>query len=77
MKLIEVSIDSLTFDIRGHFLIPFYVIQKLGIKENVPFIVKDFSKDREIGCYVVRDICNCGNLLYSVEKESINHENIQ
>ena len=72
MKLIEVNIDSLTFDIRGHFLIPFYVIQKLGIRENVPFIVKDFSKDREIGCFVVRDICNCGNLLYSVEKEKYN-----
>lgn len=55
-----------------YYQIPYSVIKTLGIKEDLPFIVKDFNDNKEIGCFIVREIRNTWSPIIPIDKSRIN-----
>ena len=55
-----------------YYQIPYSVIKTLGIKEDFPFIVKDFNDDKEIGCFIVREIRDTWSPIIPIDKSRIN-----
>ena len=53
--MITVNVKQLRLG-EDYYQIPYSVIKTLDIKEDLPFIVKDFNDDKEIGCFIVREI---------------------
>lgn len=69
--MITVNVKQLRLG-ADYYQIPYSVIKEVGIKEDVPFIVKDFNDDKEIGCFIVREIRDTWSPIIPIDKSKIN-----
>ena len=69
--MITVNVKQLRLG-EDYYQIPYSVIKTLGIKEDLPFIVKDFNDDKEIGCFIVREIRDTWSPIIPIDKSKIN-----
>lgn len=69
--MITVNVKQLRLG-EDYYQIPYSVIKTLGIKEDLPFIVKDFNDDKEIGYFIVREIRDTWNPIIPIDKSKIN-----
>jgi len=53
--MITVNVKQLRLG-EDYYQIPYSLIKEVGIKEDVPFKVKDFNDDKDIGYFIVREI---------------------
>ena len=69
--MITVNVKQLRLG-EDYYQIPYSLIKEVGIKEDVPFIVKDFNDDKEIGCFIVREIRDTWSPIIPIDKSRIN-----
>ena len=69
--MITVNVKQLRLG-EDYYQIPYSLIKKVGIKEDEPFIVKDFDDDKEIGYFVVREIRDTWSPIIPIDKSKIN-----
>lgn len=69
--MITVNVKQLRLG-ENYYQIPYSVIKEVGIKEDLPFIVKDFNDDKEIGCFIVREIRDTWSPIIPIDKSKIN-----
>ena len=69
--MITVNVKQLRLG-EDYYQIPYSVIKTLGIKEDFPFIVKDFNDDKEIGYFIVREIRDTWSPIIPIDKSKIN-----
>ena len=71
--MITVNVKQLRLRLgENYYQIPYSVIKKVGIKEDVPFIVKDFNNNKEIGYFIVREIRDTWSPIIPIDISKIN-----
>lgn len=69
--MITVNVKQLRLG-ANYYQIPYSLIKKEGIKEDVPFKVKDFDDDKEIGYFVVREIRDTWSPIIPIDISKVN-----
>lgn len=69
--MITVNVKHLRLG-ENYYQIPYSVIKEVGIKEDLPFIVKDFNDNKEIGYFIVREIRDTWSPIIPIDKSKIN-----
>ena len=69
--MITVNVKQLRLG-EDYYQIPYSVIKEVGIKEDLPFIVKDFNDNKEIGYFIVREIRDTWSPIIPIDKSKIN-----
>ena len=69
--MITVNVKQLRLG-ADYYQIPYSLIKKEGIKEDLPFKVKDFDDDKEIGYFIVREIRDTWSPIIPIDKSKIN-----
>lgn len=69
--MITVNVKQLRLG-ENYYQIPYSLIKKVGIKEDVPFIVKDFNDNKDIGYFIVREIRNTWSPIIPIDISKIN-----
>lgn len=69
--MITVNVKQLRLG-ENYYQMPYSLIKKVGIKEDLPFIVKDFNDNKEIGCFIVREIRDTWSPIIPIDISKIN-----
>lgn len=69
--MITVNVKQLRLG-ENYYQIPYSVIKEVGIKEDVPFIVKDFNDNKDMGYFIVPEIMDTWSPIIPIDISKIN-----